>query len=203
MKKAAAAPLDARPQILIDGCQVCGDWTPDPALEHAAAGTAARRASRSSRRWPAATRGASRTRSSGSSAHSTPPAAPRRARRGASSARSARTRSARLPGRPVLGGPVLRARSDRARGGARRRDRRHRLELPLPPCRSPAAWRPVLADVDAVTRRSARSQITVLGDKVFVGRMPRAHMGGGALAVDLGKDGYPGTETEVAKLPVR
>lgn len=28
LKQAANAPLDARPQMVIDGCQVCGDWAP-------------------------------------------------------------------------------------------------------------------------------------------------------------------------------
>lgn len=28
LRKAATEPLDVRPQLVIDGCQVCGDWTP-------------------------------------------------------------------------------------------------------------------------------------------------------------------------------
>jgi hypothetical protein len=41
----------------------------------------------------------------------------------------------------------------------------------------------------------------VLGDKIFVGRMPRAHLGSAGVAVELGKDGYPGAEVDVARLP--
>jgi hypothetical protein len=74
------------------------------------------------------------------------------------------------------------------------------IELPLPPV-SPSGVGPVLADVTGAVPKVGEIEVTVLGDKIFVGRMPRAHMGAGGLAVNLGKDGYPGVETDVGKLP--
>ena len=111
-----------------------------------------------------------RTRSSGSSAHSTPPAA----------------RETRTPWRKLARDvQAVSATSRRAGSSAVRYFALDRIaralgakadprRLPLPPV-SPSGVGPVLADVDAVTAGGRRrSQITVLGDKVFVGRMPRA-----------------------------
>jgi hypothetical protein len=189
--KAAAAPLDARPQILIDGCRVCGDWTPilrwnTPQQDGGPTRVAIEQAMAGCHAW-------------------CDPNAKQRFLGSLDAARGTETRTpwrmlaevchADFPEGRFLGGAYF-ALDRIARALGAKAD----LELPLPPV-SASGVGPVLADVDGVTPQVGAIEITVLGDKIFVGRMPRAHMGAGRLAVDLGKAGYPGTETDVARLP--
>jgi hypothetical protein len=199
VKKAATAPLDARPQILIDGCQVCGEWTPilgwnTTQQEGGPTRVAIEQAMARCHAW-------------------CEPNAKQRFLGTLDAARGTDTRTpwrfladvchAEFPEGRFLGGPYFAldriARAVAAKGGAVATDLAA-IELPLPPV-SASGVGPVLADVDAVSPKIGEIEVTVLGDKIFVGRMPRAHMGAGGLAVDLGKDGYPGIETDVAKLP--
>jgi hypothetical protein len=196
VKKAATAPLDARPQILIDGCRVCGDWTPIL-------------------RWNVPHEDGGPTRIAIEDAMARchawcDPTAKQRFLGTLDAARGTETRTpwrmlaevchAEFPEGRFLGGPYFAldriARAVAATGNADL----GAIELPLPPV-SASGVGPVLADVDGVTPKVGEIQITALGDKIFVGRMPRAHLGAGGLAVALGKDGYPGVETDVAKLP--
>jgi hypothetical protein len=196
VKKAAAAPLDARPRILIEGCRVCGDWTPIlhwnvPQQDGGPTRVAIEQAMAACHAW-------------------CEPTAKQRFLGTLDAARGTDTRTpwrmlaevchAEFPEGRFLGGPYFAldriARALASKGGA---GDLAAIELPLPPV-SASGVGPVLADVDAVAPKVGEIAITVLGDKIFVGRMPRAHMGAGGLAVDMGRDGYPGSETDVAKL---
>jgi hypothetical protein len=189
--KAAAAPLDARPQILIDGCRVCGDWTPilhwnTPQQEGGPTRIAIEQAMAGCHAW-------------------CEPNAKQRFLGTLDAARGTETRTpwrflaevchAEFPEGRFLGGPYFALdRIARALGATAN------LDLPLPPV-SPSGVGPVLPDADGVTPTAGDVELTVLGDKIFVGHLPRAHLGAGRLTVVLGTDGYPGAETDVAKLP--
>ena len=202
VKKAAAAPLDARPQILIDGCHVCGDWTPilrwnTPPQEGGPPRLAIEQAMLACHAY-------------------CDPNAKQRFLGALDAARGTDMRtpwrqlgevckdevSANADGRFLGGAYFARDRIARAIGakGGNLATAAAGIELPLPPV-STTGVGPVLADVDGVTPRVGEIQITVLGDKVFVGRMPRAHLAAGGVAVDPGTTGNPGTETALAKLP--
>jgi hypothetical protein len=199
VKKAASAPLDARPQILIDGCHVCGDWAPILAWntlpkDGGPAHTTIEQAMTACRAW-------------------CDPNAKQRFLGTLDNARGTDTRTpwrlfgetchAEFPEQRFVSGPLFAldriARAVASKGGQVATDLAA-IELPLPPL-SPSGVGPVLPDVDGVTPKVGEIEITVLGEKVFVGRMPRAHLGAGGVAIELGKDGYPGADTEVAKLP--
>jgi len=202
VKKAAAAPLDARPQILIDGCRVCGEWTPilrwnTPQQEGGPPRAAIEQAMLACHAY----------------------CDPNAKQRFLGALDAARGTDMRTPWRQLgevckdqvsatpdgrfLGGAYFAldriARAIGSKGGDLATAAAG-IELPLPPV-STSGVGPVLADVDGVTSKVGEIQITVLGDKVFVGRMPRAHLAAGGVTVELGPAGYPGTETELAKLP--
>ena len=199
VKKAQGAPLDARPQILIDGCKVCGEWTPilrwnTPPQEGGPARTAIEQAMTACHAW----------------------CDPNAKQRFLGTLDNARGTVARTPWRLLgetchaewaegrfVSAPFFAldriARAVTAKGGPAAADLAS-LELPLPPV-SASGVGPVLPDVDGVTPKVGEIEITVLGDKVFVGRMPRAHLGATGVAVTMGKDGYPGVEVDVGKLP--
>lgn len=201
LTKAAAAPLDARPKIVIDGCKVCGDWTPilrwsTPPQEGGPARTAIEKAMLDCHAY----------------------CDPNAKQRFLGALDSARGTDMRTPWRELgevckdavsaapdgrfLGGTYFAldriARATAAVGGTTAK-LAHGIELPLPAV-SASGVGPVLADVDGVTSKVGAIQITVLGDKVFVGRLPRAHLGSRGVTADLGATGYPGTETTVDKL---
>lgn len=197
--RAATAPLDARPRLLIDGCQVCGDWTPivawnTPHEDGGPTRVAIEQAMARCHAW-------------------CEPNAKQRFLGTLDAARGTQTRTpwrmlaevchAEWPEGRFLGAPYFAldriARAVAGQGGAAA-TALAAIELPLPPV-SASGVGPVLPDVDGVTPAVGAIEITVLGDKVFVGRMPRAHLGAGGLMVDLGKDGYPGAATELATLP--
>jgi hypothetical protein len=202
VKKAAAAPLDARPQILIDGCHVCGDWTPlvrwnTPPQEGGPTRVAIEKAMLACHAY----------------------CDPNAKQRFLGALDAARGTSMRTPWRQLgevckdqvsavpddrfLGGPYFAldriARAIGSKGGDLA-TAAAAIELPLPPV-SPTGVGPVLADVDGVTPKVGEIQVTVLGDKIFVGRMPRAHLAAGGITAELGPNGYPGIETALAKLP--
>jgi hypothetical protein len=202
LKKAAAAPLDARPQILINGCKVCGDWTPilrwnTPPQDGGPARSAIEKAMLDCHAY----------------------CDPNAKQRFLGALDAARGTDMRTPWRELgsvckdevsaasdgrfLGGPYFAldriARATAAVGGNTAKLAQS-IELPLPAV-SASGVGPVLADVDGTSPKVGAVEVTVLGDKIFVGRMPRAHLAAGGVAVDLGHAGYPGTETELAGLP--
>jgi hypothetical protein len=197
--KAASAPLDARPQILIDGCKVCGDWKPildwntpqkeggptRPAIEQAMTGCHAWCDANAKQRFLGTL----------DNARGTDTRTPWRF--------LGETCHAEFPEGRFVSAPFFAldriARAVTAKGGQPATDLAA-IELPLPPV-SPSGVGPVLPDVAGAVPKVGEIEITVLGDKVFVGRMPRAHLGASGVSVELGKDGYPGTEVELAKLP--
>jgi len=73
------------------------------------------------------------------------------------------------------------------------------LELPLPAV-SVSGVGPVLPDVDGTAQDASLVEVTVLGDKIFVGKLPRAHLTASGIHVDLGETGYPGAQTDRSKL---
>jgi hypothetical protein len=202
VKKAASAPLDARPQLLIDGCHVCGDWTPilrwnTPPQEGGPPRAAIEKAMLDCNAY-------------------CDPNAKQRFLGTLDAARGTSTRTpwrqlgevckdqvSALPDGRFLGGPYFALdRIARAIGnkGGELATTAAAIELPLPPV-STTGVGPVLADVDGVTPKVGEIQITVLGDKIYVGRMPRAHLAAGGVTVELGPNGYPGIETALPKLP--
>jgi hypothetical protein len=199
VKKAAAAPLDARPQILIDGCKVCGDWKPildwnTPPQEGGPTHTAIEQAMLGCHAWCDAN-------------------AKQRFLGTLDNARGTETRTpwrllgdtchTEFPQSRFVSAPLFAldriARAVSTKGGQLATDLAA-IELPLPPV-SPSGVGPVLADVTGAVPKVGEIEVTVLGDKIFVGRMPRAHLGSAGVAVELGKDGYPGAEVDVARLP--
>lgn len=202
VKKAAAAPLDARPQILIDGCHVCTpDWAPIV-------------------RWNTRQDDGGPTRIAIEKAmldcHAyCDPNAKQRFLGALDAARGTDTRTpwrelatvckdqvSALPDARFMGGAYFALdRIARAVGmnGGNTAGALTAIELPLPAV-SPSGVGPVLADVDGVTPSAGIVEVTVLGDKVFVGKLPRAHLAAGGVQVDLGETGYPGAEIEVGKL---
>lgn len=82
------------------------------------------------------------------------------------------------------------------------------LELPVPAVTLTGAG-VVLPEVNAGAVLDAGPYaITVLGDQIFVGRLPRAHLSPSGVAIDLGPVPYPGAQValaalagELAKLP--
>jgi hypothetical protein len=199
VKKAQAVPLDARPQLLIDGCKVCGEWTPilkwsTPPQEGGPSHVAIEQAMTGCHAWCDAN---AKQRFLGTldNARGTDTRTPWRL--------YGETCNADFPEGRFVSAPLFAldrlARAGASKGGQTATDLAA-IELPLPPV-SPSGVGPVLPDVDGVTPKVGEIEITVLGDKVFVGRMPRAHLGAGGVAIDLGKDGYPGAEVELAKLP--
>jgi hypothetical protein len=195
VKQAASAPLDARPQILIDGCKVCGDWKPildwnTPPEQGGPAHTAIDQAMLGCHAWCDAN---AKQRFLGTldNARGTETRTPWRL--------LGETCHSEFPEGRFVSAPFFAldriARAVASKGGQAATDLAA-LELPLPPV-SASGVGPVLPDVDGVVPRVGEIEITVLGDKVFVGRMPRAHLGATGVAVGS----YPGSEVELAKLP--
>jgi hypothetical protein len=58
----------------------------------------------------------------------------------------------------------------------------------------------VLPDVAGATPTSSPYGITVLGDKIFVGEIPRAHLDKTGVHVTFVDAGYPGSETDLKRL---
>jgi hypothetical protein len=202
IEKAAAAPLDARPQILIDGCHVCTpDWTPIV-------------------RWNTRPQDGGPPRAAIEKAMLDCHAYcdPNAKQRFLGALDAARGTDMRTPWRElatVCKGDVSAAPDARFMGGAYfALDRIARavgnaggasattlttIELPLPAV-STSGVGPVLPDFDGATPTTSPYGITVLGDKVFVGEIPRAHLDKTGVKVAFFDAGYPGSEAAPARL---
>ncbi|HSN30187.1 MAG TPA: hypothetical protein VLT45_28060, partial [Kofleriaceae bacterium] len=201
IKKAAGAPLEERPQILLHGCQVCTpDWKPilawntrpedggPPriAIEKAMLDCHAYCDPNAKQRFLGAL----------DAARGTETRTPWR-----QLAEVCKDQVSAVPDARFMGGAYFALdRIARAVGmsGGNTAGTLTSMELPLPAV-SPSGVGPVLPDVDGVTTPGV-VEVTVLGDKVFVGKLPRAHLAAGGVQVDLGEIGYPGAETAVGKL---
>lgn len=202
IEKAAAAPLDARPQILIDGCHVCTpDWAPIV-------------------RWNTRPQdgGPPRTAIEKAMLDCHAYCDPNAKQRFLGALDAARGTDMRTPWRElatVCNDQVSAQPDARFMGGAYfALDRIARavgvvggssatalagIELPLPAVSSSGVG-PVLPDFAGATPSTSPYGITVLGDKVFVGELPRAHLGKTGVKVAFVDAGYPGSEAEPARL---
>lgn len=202
LAKANAAPLAKRAQIILDGCRVCGDdWKPVLAwnLEPAHGGPRAEQLQKVLESCNAFCTGDAKMKfmAGVDKARGQPNDTPWRRladtckesvdaasdHRFMSAPYFALDRIARAVGRE----PGMKAELDR-------------VELPLPAL-SIAGTGVVLPEADVPAGSSSeRPVITVLGDQIFVGKLPRAHLGPAGVTLDLGDPPYPGTELKPADL---
>lgn len=200
--KASAAPLAARPQLVLDGCQVCGgDWKPLLAwnVEGVNGGPRREQIEQMMVACHAFCTGDSKLKFM-------------------AGLDKARGRSVNTPwrqlatacGDKVNGSPDARfmsapffaldriARAAAGKGGTIA-DKLTALELPLPPITISGAG-VVLPDADAVTPTVGTLHVTVLGDSIHVGTMPRARLGATGVLAKLGNAGYPGDAVTLEQL---
>jgi hypothetical protein len=200
MRKAATEPLDLRPQIVIEGCEVCGDW--GPLLQ-----------------WnrPQAEKGPTRTQieNSMSVCGFCNSNAKQRFLGTLDDARGMSVRTpwrflgemckgevSALPDNRYTSAPLYAldriARAATAHGGESA-NLMAAIELPLPAVTITGAGI-VMPDVDdGVSPTAGPLAITVMGDGLHVAKMPRARLGASGVAIDLGN--YPGDVVKPADLP--
>ena len=200
LRQAAAEPLDARPQHVIDGCRVCGDWQPllDWNTPHDNGGP---------------TRPAIENAMVACNAYCDPNAK----QRFLGTLDNARGMAVRTPWR-LLGelckdkvsavpdtrymtapffaldriGRAASARSELASALAA-------VELPLPAVSLTGAG-VMLPTVASVVPTAGPLSITVLGGMIFVGKLPRGRLAATGVVVDLGPDPYPGKQVKLDEL---
>lgn len=76
------------------------------------------------------------------------------------------------------------------------------LELPLPALTVSGAG-VALPEAETVAPSTGVLAITVIGDAIHVGRMPRAHLGAAGVKVDLPAPGYPGEQVNADQLAAK
>jgi len=198
---AAAAPLHARPSILIEGCRPCGD--PSPIVRwnkpHPDGGPTRADIEAAMLRCTAYCNADAKQRFLGTldKARGTSSRTPWR-----QLGEVCKERVSAVPDQRFSSGPLLLldriARATAAHGGATA-TAAAALVLPLPAL-TLVGTGVALPDVDGVTPNVGELQITVLAGELHVGRMPRATLGAEGVAVDLGPDGYPGKPVPIAEL---
>ena len=199
LRKAATAPLDARPGMIIDGCHVCGDWK--PLLDWST---------------PQSDKGPSRVQIEAAMAMCgyCSPNAKQLFLGSLDNARGTNTRSpwrhlgeqckadvSALPDNRFTSAPLYAldriARAASAHGGETA-NLLAAVELPLPAV-SITGNGLVLPDVDANVQSSAGPiSITLIGGGMQVAKLPRARLGASGVAIDLGN--YPGDPVKLAEL---
>lgn len=103
------------------------------------------------------------------------------------------------------------ARAAAARGGDAAK-RLAQVQLPLPPVTVVGTGVPLAEVTTRTTSHGDKGaallhpapgsvQITLLGDGIYVGRLPKATLGANGVTVDLGADGYPGRQVTLDQLP--
>ena len=199
LRKAATEPLDVRPSLVIEGCEVCGDWTP---LLH----------------WntPSTEKGPTRKQIENAMAVCGYCNANAK-QRFLGTLDDARGMSVRtpwrflgemckgevsaLPDNRYAGAPLYAldriARAATAHGGDSA-NLMAAIELPLPAV-TVTGTGIVMPDVDdGVSPTTGPLAITVMGDGLHVAKLPRARLGASGVAVDLGN--YPGDVVKPADL---
>jgi len=199
LRKAATEPLDVRPSLVIEGCEVCGDWTP---LLH----------------WntPQTEKGPTRKQIENAMAVCGYCNANAK-QRFLGTLDDARGMSVRTPWRFLgeickgevsavpdsrfMGAPLYAldriARAATAHGGESA-NLMAAIELPLPAA-TVTGTGIVMPDVDdGMTPTAGPIAITVMGDGLHVAKLPRARLGASGVAVDLGN--YPGDVVKQADL---
>lgn len=200
--KAASAPLAARPQIILDGCQVCGgDWKPLLAwnVETASGGPKREQIEQMMVACTAFCTGDSKLKfmAGVDKARGQNVNTPWR-----QLATACKDKVNAAPDDRFMSAPFFAldriARAAASHGGATA-DKLGALAFPLPAITVSGAG-VVLPDSDAVTPKTGELQITVLGDAIHVGHMPRAKLGAAGVLVDLHEAGYPGEAVKLEEL---
>ncbi|HEY5946794.1 MAG TPA: hypothetical protein VIV40_14925 [Kofleriaceae bacterium] len=202
LAKAANAPLDARPQLILDGCQVCGgDWKPllqwntEPSnggpkreqIEQMLVACNAFCTGDSKLKFMAAL---DKARGQGVNT-------PWRQLENACKQKVNGAPDDRFMSAPFFALDRI-ARAAAAKGGATA-DKLAAIDLPLPAITISGAG-VVLPDSDGVTPKTGPLHITVLGDAIYVGTMPRGKLTASGVTADLGKAGYPGEAIKLEQL---
>lgn len=194
IEQAATAPIDERPKLLLDGCLMCGDWTPILTwnVDPASGGPRSEKIEEALVHCDAFCTGDAKMKFM-------------------AGVDKARGQSVNTPWRQladackdkVNAGPDTRFMSapffalDRvARKLAAFPDhdltpRLAAVELPLPPLTVSGAG-VALPETDGVSAKTGDVQVTVLADQIYVGTLPRAKLTAAGVEVELGKAGYPG-----------
>ncbi|NVB85459.1 MAG: hypothetical protein HOV81_44250 [Kofleriaceae bacterium] len=199
---AASAALDARPQIIIDGCKVCGDWTPllrwaTPVTEGGPKGADIEAAMARCGFCD----GNAKQRFLGTldNARGTDARTPWRQLGDVCKEKVSAVPDTRFMSAPFYALDRI-ARAATARGGDTA-TKAAAFELPLPAV-SVAGTGLVLPDVErGVSSKVGAVQITLMADAFYVGKLPRARLGASGIQVDMGPDAYPGAQTKLADLP--
>jgi len=201
--KAATAPLAARPAILIDGCHVCGDWSPIL-------------------RWNTlqTNGGPKRLDIENAMAACNAYCLGEAKLKFLGTLDDARGRSSRMPWKQLalLCGPKVSAVPDDRfvdgpyflldrvarfvgdKGPPELSTKLAAIELPLQLV-SVVGTGPPLPKVGAgATTAISELQVTVIAGTISVGRAPRAHLTKDGVQVDLGPDGYPGKPVKATEL---
>ncbi len=199
---AASAPLAARPQLVLDGCQVCGgDWKPLLAwnVEAASGGPKREQIEQMMVACQAFCTGDSKLKfmagidkARGQSVNT-----PWRQLATACGDKVNGSADARFMSAPFFALDRI-ARAVESKGGAIA-DKLAALELPLPAITISGAG-VALPESDAVSPNVGTLHVTVLGDAIHVGTLPRAKLGASGVLAKLGDGDYPGEVVSVAKL---
>lgn len=202
LAKAATAPLDARPQIVLDGCRVCGgDWKPLLLwnVEPSSGGPRREQIEQMMVECNAFCTGDSKLKfmAGVDKARGQNVNTPWRQLAAACKDKVNAAPDDRFMSAPFFALDRI-ARAAAGRGGATA-DKLAALELPLPASTIGGAG-VALPDADGVAPKSGDLQITVLGDQIHVGRMPRAKLGAAGVTVDLHAAGYPGDAVALEQL---
>lgn len=199
---ASSAPLDARPQILIDGCKVCGDWTPllrwsTPVEQGGPRGAEIEAAMARCGFCD----GNAKQRFLGTldDARGTEARTPWRQLGDVCKDKVSAVPDTRFMSAPYYALDRI-ARAAGARGGDTAK-KLAAIELPLPAV-SVIGTGLTIPDVERGVRSNAGAlQITLMADAIYVGKLPRAHLGASGVQVDMGPAAYPGEQTKLEDLP--
>ena len=199
---AATAPLDTRPRIVIEGCKVCGDWTPllrwsTPSTE----GGPKQADVEAAMARCGFCDGNAKQRFLGTleKARGTEARTPWRQLGDVCKEKVSAVPDTRFMSAPFYALDRI-ARAAGARGGDTA-TKLAALEIPLPAV-SVVGTGVVIPDVDKhVSPKVGALQITLLADELYVGKLPRARLGASGVQADMGADAYPGAPTKLADLP--
>lgn len=202
LAKAREAPLDARPQIVIDGCQACGaDWKPllQWNLEPQSGGPKREQIEQLMVACNAFCTGDSKMKfmAAVDKARGQNVNTPWRQLENACKTKVNGSADDRFMSAPFFALDRI-ARAASAKGGATA-DKLAALDLPLPAVTISGAG-VVLPDSNGVTPKVGELQVTALGDAIYVGNMPRAKLTGDGVVADLGTLGYPGEQVQLKDL---
>jgi hypothetical protein len=198
LQQAASAPLDARPLIVIDGCQVCGDWT--PILKWATPegeGGPKFAAIEATMQRCGFCDGNAKQRFLGTldKARGTDTRTPWRQLGDVCKADVSAVPDNRFMSAPYYALDRI-ARAAGARGGETA-SRLALLELPLPAL-SISGTGVVLPELDTqVTPKVGTVHVSLIGDQIFVGKLPRARLSASGVTVTTD---YPGTQVAIGEL---